>query len=169
MVPVTQYRNEPRQFNYDRWQHVQTLAFNAELLSLIQGVEVNASHRQAERNTDTEHPHSLPNIGLSPDTLSLPNPLSWLERQIDEVAHNWGHSLTRVWIQMYCRTPEENVDETTSAEYVFRCLRAGQDPVPAFAGTWFNEKFGADYGSVTRWLDRVGNGPIPSLDIQEKD
>lgn len=169
MVPATDYRDDPRQFNYDRWRHVQTLAFHAELRAVVQGVEVNASHTQTARNTATEHPHSVPHIGLSPDVLSLPNPLSWLEKQIDEAAYSWGQALTKVWIQTYCRTPEETVDETTSAEYVLRCLRAGQDPVPPFAETWFKEKFGADYRAVARWLDRADNGPIPALDTQEKD
>lgn len=169
MVPVTRYRDDPRQFNYDRWQHVQVLAFHAELLSVIQGMKVSGSHTQTARNTDTEHPHSLPHIGLSPDVLSLPNPLSWLETQIDETAHEWGQELINVWIKTYCRAPEVTVDENTSAEYVFRCLRQRQDPTPPFAENWFKEKLGGDYRTVELWLDRSDNGPIPPLDIQEKE
>ena len=169
MVPATRYRDDPRQFNYDRWRHVQALAFHADLLSLIQGMEVNASHTQTVRNTDTEHPHSVPDIGLSPDVLSLPNPLSWLEKQIDEAAQNWGQALINVWIKTYCRAPEMTVDEKTSAEYVFRCLRQRQDPAPPFAENWFKEKLGADYRTVELWIDRSDNGPIPPLDIQEKE
>ena len=166
-VPVTRYRDDPRQFKYDRWRHVQVLAFHAEVLSSIQGMEANASHTQTARNADTEHPHSVPDIGLFPDVLSLPNPLTWLEKQIDEAAHNWGQALTKVWIQTYCTAPEATVDEKTSAEYVFRCLRERQDPAPPFAETWFKEKLGADYRTVEQWLDRSDNSPIPSPDIQE--
>lgn len=168
-VPVTRYRDDPRQFKYDRWRHVQTLAFHAELHSSIQGMEANGSHTQTARNTDTEHPHSIPDIGLFPDVLSLPNPLTWLEKQIDEAAHSWGQALTKVWIQTYCTAPEATVDEKTSAEYVFRCLRERQDPAPPFAENWYKEKLGADYRTVEQWLDRSDNGPIPPLDIQEKE
>lgn len=168
-VPATRYRDDPRLFNYDRWRHVQVLAFHAELLSLIKGVEINASHTQTAKNTDTEHPHSVPDIGLSPDALWLPDPLRWLEKQIDEAAHNWGQALTKAWIQTYCRAPETTVDETTSAEYVFRCLRERQESPPPFAEIWFKEKFGADYRTVVLWLDRSDNALVPSPDIQEKE
>lgn len=169
MVPVTRYRADPRQFKYDRWRHVQALAFYAELHASLHGMEANGSRTQTERNTDTEHPHSIPHIGLSPDMLSLPNPLTWLEKQIDEATHNWGQALKKVWVQTYCTAPEVTVDEMTSAEYVFRCLRERQDHAPPFAESWFKEKLGADSRTVEQWLDRSENGPIPSLDIQDKE
>jgi hypothetical protein len=167
-VPLTRYRDDPRQFEYDRWRHVHTLAFDAELLSSIQGMDANASHIKKVRKTDTEHPHSVPQIGLFPDLLSPSNPQTWLEKQIEEAAHSWGRALTKTWIQTYCTSPDTTNDERTLTNYVFRCLRVAQDPLPSFAETWFKEKLGTDYRTAELWLGRSNDAPIPFVDLDAK-
>ena len=164
-IPVTKYRDDPRQLKYDRWRHTQTLSFHAEMFSLVGGLEIRAVHTKAENDTDTEHLHYLPDVGLYPDPLSLIDPLRWLQRQLDEAAHKWGGALSKGWIQTYCSASEGTIDEETLAEYVLRCLREGQDPQPSFADTWYKEKFGASYQDVEQWLNHADRAPIPLPDI----
>lgn len=165
MVPVTRYREDPRQFEYDRWRHHQTLLFHAEAVSVLQGSEVQAIHTEKADDTDTEHPHSVPEAGLQPDPLTLPDPVRWVEEQIDEAAHQWGRSLSKEWIRLHCKAPESAVSASALANYVLRCLREPQTPLPAFADAWYKERFGASQDDVEKWLDRVDQGPVPSSEL----
>ena len=164
-IPVTKYRDDPRQLKYDRWRHTQTLSFHAEIVSLVGGVEARAVYAKMENDTDTEHLNNIPDVRLYPDPLSLLDPLKWLQRQADEAAYKWGRTLSRAWIQTYCNASEATINEETLAEYVFRCLREEQDPQPSFADTWYKEKFGAPYQDVEQWLNHADRAPIPSPDI----
>ena len=168
-IPVTKYRDDPRQLKYDRWRHTQTLSFQAEMFSLVGGAEARAVHTKTENDTDTEHLHNIPDVRLYPDPLSLLDPLNWLQKQFDEAAHKWGGALSRGWIQRYCNASEATIDAETLAEYVFRCLREEQDPQPSFADTWYKEKFGATYQAVEQWLNHAARAPIPSPDILKVD
>jgi hypothetical protein len=102
-VPATRYRDEARSFQYQRWQYNQALAFHGELLSTFGTVEAHAFHTPKSNDTGTEHPHSVPEIGLHPQILSLPDPQKWLESQIDEAVRLWGKALSNAWLPSIAR------------------------------------------------------------------
>jgi tetratricopeptide (TPR) repeat protein len=161
MVPITRYRDDPRQFQYDRWRHHQLLVFHAELNSTVGDTNISAVHTKKNDDTDTEHPHSVPEIGLHPDLLTLPDPLKWVEKQIDAATHQWGRELYKLWIGRYCSVPESAISDLALTEYVLRCLRGNPDPLPAFVDSWHMERFGAGRNVVEQWLDRTDSAPVP--------
>lgn len=159
MVPITRYREDPRQFPYDRWRHHQLLIFHAEVSASVEGTDAQSVHTQKTDDTDTEHPHSVPEIGLYPDPLTLPDPLQWLERQIDATADEWRQSLGQAWVRRHCATPESTATGSALADYVFRCLREPQRTLPTFINVWFQQRFDAGHEDVEKWLARVDHAP----------
>lgn len=158
-VPMTQYRDEPRRLEYDRWRHRQILVFHAEMRSVVEDTEANAVTTEKSEETDTEHPHSMPNIGLYPDPLTLPDPLKWLERQIDMAANQWSQALSEAWIRLYCTEPSAAVTGPELGDYVFRCFRGHPRTMPAFVTTWFKQRFDAGQDDVEQWLAQKENVP----------
>lgn len=158
-VPATRYRDEPRQFPYERWRHHQALGFHATVRALVGGTDAASTRTQNAAQTDTTHTHQVPEVGLAPDPLTLPDPLQWLKKEMSTASTDWGQALSKSWSELYCAPPAAAETSAELTDHVFRCLQDSRTTPPPFVDAWFKQRFNGGRAEVDRWLTQTAGPP----------
>ena len=140
-IPVTAYRNVPMSQPYGAIQHRQVL-----LLALSGEVNFGENHwilsfNERSDQSGIEHHVSMPDIGLFPKSLNLPNPTTWLKGQTQNVKSAFEKKSSELWDSLYCR-PSDGSSIAASGEQVLKCGRNRSKQPPEFVLKWYQDNLG---------------------------
>ena len=173
--PVTRYRSEARSQRYEAWRHRQVLKIiidgKARLGTPESGVprpdglgapvamEALLSVTDRLESQSIQHDWNMPDIGLRPSPLNLPDPTAWLNQQADKMTRQFDSRLSEIWDSLYCKeaaTSSESHSEVQaggasgvskeflaqSGDPLHRCLRSKKNNPPEFVNRWYLTYFG---------------------------
>lgn len=141
-VAVTQYREVPRTQPYEADKHYQFLGL------LVKGrVEFGSYQKVIEiteksEETSFQHDWNLPEIGLTPKALELPDPLDWLKDQGKSVATQTAEAGSQLWTNLFCKPQVKDRSIASQGDQVHRCLKQHLGDPPKFAEKWYDSIIG---------------------------
>lgn len=160
--PVTRYRNDPRTQAYEAWKYRQVLKI------IVEGqVDLGASHTLISVSERTEkeaiqHDWNMPDIGLFPKPLDLPDPTDWLKRQSAATAQQFETKISETWNALYCADhlsddlPKNDANSkkvlALSGDQVHQCLRLAKKKPPEFVNRWYQAHFGINAAQANEIL-----------------
>lgn len=151
-VPVTRYRPESRAESYSGTEMYQFLGLFLKGRATIGKAPKHFNLTEKSEESGFQHDVSMPNIGLSPQTANLSDPLGWLKAQSQALGAKFKEQANELWAHQYCRAPSAKGSISQQGEQVHRCLRGKPAKSPGFIEAWYRNRLGIDLAEAEQSL-----------------
>lgn len=106
---------------------------------------------EKSEKSDESHGLSMPDLGLEPDPLDLPDPKEWLDTNFDKLATKVESDISGVWNALYCTVPPKVEVLSSGWEQISRCVWKNRSP-PKFVDDWYRAQFGLSYAKAVELI-----------------
>ena len=111
-------------------------------MSLVASTVPFVFNREEQQN-DVAHDMHMPNIGLGPNGLDLPEKESWFADKLSQANNEWVQVLRERWQHLYCKMDSAKTSQFPVEELALRCLRLRHpSSYPSFIENWFQKELG---------------------------
>jgi hypothetical protein len=152
MEPETRYRDEPRSQTYAGTNYYQFLGMFLKGKVQLGKTSHDISLTEKSEDSGFEHNVDMPDIGLTPQTANLPDPLEWIKQQAGHVGDKVRTKVSAIWGDQYCEMPAGKASVAQQGDQVHRCLRLNSSTVPPFVDNWYKNNFGIDINQADQLL-----------------
>jgi hypothetical protein len=149
--PVTRYRDEPRSYSYDAFDHFE----NAKLalqLSSTKDKRLSVSFSKEKENQFTTHNENLPDIGLSASNSQFLPRGDWRKDQYREASEQFLKVVMDHHASTYCESDSKLKERINEFEKASRCIEFS--PENAAANSFFASQFGYTFGKLNARLQQ---------------
>ena len=156
-IAVTKYREIPRVFPYDETRHYQLLGLIAKGGIDFGTFKEPINFSQKSEKEGYTHNYNMPDLGLYPKQLDLPDPLAWLKEQSTAIGSEFSVAGDKLWDHLYCKPQLNDRSIASNGERVHRCLKRHLNEPPQFIENWYSTTLGI---SVSEAKDLLSLGSL---------
>jgi len=146
--PVTRYKTIPHVYTYEGLTYRQNLALVINAKTSVDKNKIVLSLNKQETAQGIAHNENLPDIGLTPKQISLIEPVDWIKSKSEILGLSLHDELQSLWIDLYCKPPEQGAAVPTSGEAVHKCIKANGGENYGFVNQWYTTYIGLPYSEA---------------------